>query len=47
MKTKKELIACYYNGHWNATNPKVSKKQLMADAKEYANRMLGGAAQCS
>ena len=46
MKTKKELIALYYNGHWNATNPKVSKKQLMADAKGYANRILGGDSPC-
>ena len=46
MKTQKKLIACYYNGHWNTTNPKASKKQLMADAQEYANRIPGGNTPC-
>lgn len=40
MKTRQELIKQYYNGHFNSTNPKVSKKQLLTDAKEYADRML-------
>ena len=40
MKTRKELIKLYMNGHWNAVNKLASKKQLLADAKDFADRML-------
>ena len=39
MKTKKELIDSYMNGHWAAVHKLISKKQLLTSAKEYADRV--------